>query len=194
LKGTKQQQELKHSTYTSQNYGRQSKYSPVKRETTPNRLQVASSTLIGGQNSRSRVRTYTSPLYENGSQQQIPAYNIQPPQQEYRMAESYMEEPSYGHTASFYPMNQSAYVGNQPPANYAQFQNSLIQNGQFQASSAQKLEFGEKANYLKEIARMKGEIKSLQHEDKWEQLIKVKDENETLMMELEKQKEKYRNV
>ncbi len=91
-------------------------------------------------------------------------------------------------------MNQSAYVGNQPPANYAQFQNSLIQNGQFQASSAQKLEFGEKANYLKEIARMKGEIKSLQHEDKWEQLIKVKDENETLMMELEKQKEKYRNV
>ncbi len=85
--------------------------------------------MIAGQASRSRVRTYTSPLYENGIQQNIP-YNVQPPQQEYRMAESYMEEPSYGHTASFYPMNQSAYVGNQPPANYGQFQNGQFPNQQ----------------------------------------------------------------
>jgi len=40
-----------------------------------------------------------------------------------------MEEPSYGgHTASFFPMNQSAYVGNQP----------MIHQGM----GGQKLDFG----------------------------------------------------
>ncbi len=38
-----------------------------------------------------------------------------------------MEEPSYGHTASFYPMNQSAFVGNQ----------AMMQQGM-----GQKLDFG----------------------------------------------------
>jgi len=54
---------MKHSTYTIQNYGRNSKYSPAKRDITPNRLQVGSSNVNGAQTSRSRVRTYTSPIY-----------------------------------------------------------------------------------------------------------------------------------
>ncbi len=55
---------MKHSTYTNQNYGRNSKYSPAKRDITPNRLQVASNNQNNGQlTSRSRIRTYTSPIY-----------------------------------------------------------------------------------------------------------------------------------
>jgi len=96
--------ELKHSTYTNQNYGRQSKYSPAKRDTTPNRLQVGSgvnpntpnnNNNNGAQTSRSRIRTYTSPVYENNNppaqmmQQSSMNYNQQQgyhPQSDYRMA------------------------------------------------------------------------------------------------------------
>lgn len=55
---------MKHSTFTIQNYGKNSKYSPAKRDTTPNRLQVGNSNANNGQlTSRSRIRTYTSPVY-----------------------------------------------------------------------------------------------------------------------------------
>lgn len=65
--------ELKHSTYTSQGYGRSSKYSPAKRDITPNRLNIVNSQQQGQNNGgltpRSRVRTYTSPVYDNQPQQ-----------------------------------------------------------------------------------------------------------------------------
>ena len=39
------------------------------------------------------------------------------------------------------------------------------------------MEPSEKAQYIKEIAKLKGEIKSLQSEDRWDQGIRVKEEN-----------------
>ena len=87
---------MKNSAYTNQNYGRQSKYSPAKRDTTPNRLQVGSSAINNGApTSRSRIRTYTSPVYENDNNnnqnQPLQSYSSQKhQQQDYRMAESYM--------------------------------------------------------------------------------------------------------
>lgn len=38
--------------------------------------------------------------------------------------------------------------------------------------------------YIKEIARLKGELKSVQAEDRWDQVIRLKEENESLMFEL----------
>ena len=89
LKNPKSQ--LKHSTYTSQGYGRSSKYSPAKRDITPNRLNIVNSQQgqnNGGLTPRSRVRTYTSPVYENHPQQT--RSTMYPPQDNYRIAESYM--------------------------------------------------------------------------------------------------------
>ena len=66
--------EMKHSAYTNnEGYGRNSKYSPIKRDTTPSKLNIGrnqlnvSNNVQGGNNtplsSRNRVRTFTSPVY-----------------------------------------------------------------------------------------------------------------------------------
>lgn len=112
---------MRHSVYANNDqYGKNSKYSPIKRDTTPNRMSSGRNPLNLNINtnlpvntnaplsSRNRVKTYTSsPVYEGTH---TGNYNNSP--QDYRMTESNVEEPSYGHTATFYPtMNQSAYVG-----------------------------------------------------------------------------------
>ena len=101
---------MRHSTYTNnQNYNKVSKYSPAKRD------DVSPNNRMGGGNltPKGRMRTYTSPIYEGNVS---PNNNMQSNYQgqDYRMAESYMQAPNYGggQTASFFPMNQSAYVGN----------------------------------------------------------------------------------
>ena len=73
---------MKHSTYTTtnQNYGKNSKYPPAKRDVSPNRLTVNNGE---GITPRSRVRTYTSPIYEGTAQNN---FNQNMQQNDYRMA------------------------------------------------------------------------------------------------------------
>ena len=50
--------------------------------------------------------------------------------------------------------------------------------GSYQRYNSRYMEPSEKVQYVKELARLKGEIKSLQADDRWDQLIRVKEENE----------------
>jgi chromosome segregation ATPase len=50
----------------------------------------------------------------------------------------------------------------------------------------------DKAHYVKEIAKLRGEIKSLQADERWDQLLRVKEENEQVTNELEKARERIR--
>ncbi len=93
---------MKHSTYTNnEGYGRNSKYSPIKRESTPTKRDITPNKLNSGRNqpsmnnvqnnnipmnSRSRIRTYTSPVYQNEN-----TGKFHNPGQDYRMAQSYIE-------------------------------------------------------------------------------------------------------
>ena len=44
----------------------------------------------------------------------------------------------------------------------------------YQKYSSRYLDPNEKAHYVKEIAKLKGEIKSLQNDERWDQLIRIK--------------------
>ena len=90
---------MKHSTYTNQGYGRASKYSPIKRDTTPSRYgNGMGSNLVGGNSinnlpvsstyhppatTRTSIRTYSSPMYEGQIQN---GQSYIPPPSDYRMA------------------------------------------------------------------------------------------------------------
>lgn len=80
---------------------------------------------------------------------------------------------------------------------YNQFGESQVlqeEQAAYQKYSSKYVEPNEKAQYIKEIARLKGELKSLQSEDRWDQLIRVKEENDALTGELEKIRERVRGL
>lgn len=80
---------------------------------------------------------------------------------------------------------------------YNQFGESQVlqeEQAAYQKYSSKYVEPNEKAQYIKEIARLKGELKSLQSEDRWDQLIRVKEENDALTSELEKIRERVRGL
>lgn len=96
---------MRHSTYSNnQGYGRGSKYSPIKRDTTPSRFGVGTNSNMNGGNSinnlpvsstyhppattRTGMRTHSSPFYDGQQMQNGQSYV--PPPSDYRMAESYI--------------------------------------------------------------------------------------------------------
>lgn len=86
---------------------------------------------------------------------------------------------------------------NEQEQQYNQFGESQVlqeEQAAYQKYSSKYVEPNEKAQYIKEIARLKGELKSLQSEDRWDQLIRVKEENEALTGELEKMRERVRGL
>ena len=71
----------------------------------------------------------------------------------------------------------------------------VVQGESAMAKQASKyIDPGEKAQYIKEIARLKGELKSLQGEDRWDQIIRAKEENESLTVELERARDRLRTM
>jgi hypothetical protein len=73
-------------------------------------------------------------------------------------------------------------------------ESQVVQEEPYQKYSSKYVEPSEKAQYIKEVARLKGELKSLQSEDRWDQVIRAKEENEALTSELEKARERLRGL
>lgn len=126
----------------TQNFSKNLKYSPAKgRDVSPNN--------IGNTTPRSRVRTYTSPILE----QNIQSSSYQPNfgGNEHRLSESYSQQQRQVQGYQHYrnnATNQSNYGNNIGGLNQ--------QSPSMMNLNDSKLEYSEKAYYLKQIAKLKG--------------------------------------
>lgn len=118
----------------------------------PSQLQKQSSRDISS-NSRNARITPTNPRTLSPKQRVKTAVSQNPP---YLFAQQQQQEQYAG-------FGESQVLQEEPTA--------------YQKYSSKYVEPSEKAQYIKEIARLKGELKSLQSEDRWDQLIRSKEEN-----------------